>query len=112
MLDRAGEASRAAHRAELARDATVQRLGMAALAALALLVSGLTLRFARRFSAEVLRPMGLLRDSANNIEEPEQLQRLQALGCRTGQGFLLARPVPAATIDELLTKPHFSASGR
>jgi diguanylate cyclase len=38
------------------------------------------------------------------IEQPEQLARLQSLGCRTGQGFLLSRPVPAATIDELLAK--------
>ena len=37
------------------------------------------------------------------IEAPEQLARLQALGCPTGQGFLLSRPVPAAAIDELLT---------
>jgi EAL domain-containing protein (putative c-di-GMP-specific phosphodiesterase class I) len=39
------------------------------------------------------------------IEEPDQLARLQALGCQTGQGFLLARPVPAGTIDALLATP-------
>ena len=39
------------------------------------------------------------------IEAPEQLARLQALGCPTGQGFLLSRPVPAAAIDELLAAP-------
>jgi EAL domain-containing protein (putative c-di-GMP-specific phosphodiesterase class I) len=39
------------------------------------------------------------------IEEPGQLARLQALGCRTGQGFLLSRPMPAAAVDELLAAP-------
>jgi Amt family ammonium transporter len=39
------------------------------------------------------------------IEEPDQLSRLQGLGCQTGQGFLLSRPVPAATIDRLLATP-------
>jgi EAL domain-containing protein (putative c-di-GMP-specific phosphodiesterase class I) len=39
------------------------------------------------------------------IEEPDQLARLQGLGCRTGQGFLLARPMPAAAIGQLLAAP-------
>jgi EAL domain-containing protein (putative c-di-GMP-specific phosphodiesterase class I) len=39
------------------------------------------------------------------IEEPDQLARLQGLGCRTGQGFLLARPVPAEAIERLLASP-------
>jgi Amt family ammonium transporter len=39
------------------------------------------------------------------IEEPDQLARLQALGCRTGQGFLLSRPVQATAIEELLAAP-------
>ncbi len=39
------------------------------------------------------------------IEEPDQLTRLQEMGCRTGQGFLLARPVPAEDIDRLLASP-------
>ncbi|HEY3237927.1 MAG TPA: bifunctional diguanylate cyclase/phosphodiesterase [Acidimicrobiia bacterium] len=42
---------------------------------------------------------------AEGIEEPDQLARLRALGCRTGQGFLLSRPVPAAAIDRLLAAP-------
>ena len=36
------------------------------------------------------------------IEELDQLSRLQAMGCRIGQGFLLSRPVPAGAIDALL----------
>jgi EAL domain-containing protein (putative c-di-GMP-specific phosphodiesterase class I) len=39
------------------------------------------------------------------IEEPDQLARLQALGCRIGQGFLLSRPMPAAAIGQLLAAP-------
>jgi EAL domain-containing protein (putative c-di-GMP-specific phosphodiesterase class I) len=39
------------------------------------------------------------------IEEPDQVARLQALGCRVGQGFLLSRPVPTAAIDQLLATP-------
>jgi diguanylate cyclase (GGDEF)-like protein len=36
------------------------------------------------------------------IERPEELALVRALGCTSGQGFLLSRPVPAPTIDELL----------
>jgi Amt family ammonium transporter len=39
------------------------------------------------------------------IEEPDQLARLQEMGCRTGQGFLLSRPVPAEVIGRLLASP-------
>jgi diguanylate cyclase (GGDEF)-like protein len=39
------------------------------------------------------------------IEEPDQLSRLSALGCRIGQGFLMSRPVPAEAIDALLASP-------
>jgi EAL domain-containing protein (putative c-di-GMP-specific phosphodiesterase class I) len=46
------------------------------------------------------------------IEEPDQLARLQALGCRTGQGFLLSRPVAAAAIDQLLAHPRPSPTPR
>jgi diguanylate cyclase (GGDEF)-like protein len=39
---------------------------------------------------------------AEGIEEPAQLDLLRTLGCFTGQGYLLARPAPAATIEALL----------
>jgi len=39
---------------------------------------------------------------AEGIEEPEQLVMLQALGCRYGQGYLLARPMPEADLVRLL----------
>jgi diguanylate cyclase (GGDEF)-like protein len=37
------------------------------------------------------------------IEEEDQLQRLHDAGCEFGQGFLLARPLPAEQIEALLT---------
>jgi diguanylate cyclase (GGDEF)-like protein len=39
------------------------------------------------------------------IEELEQFSRLQTMGCRLGQGFLLSRPVSAEAIDALLAAP-------
>jgi diguanylate cyclase (GGDEF)-like protein len=40
------------------------------------------------------------------IEEPEQLVRLRALGCRVGQGYLLARPAHPDDIDALLVEAN------
>ena len=39
---------------------------------------------------------------AEGIEDPEQLAALRDAGCNTGQGFLFARPTPAADVPELL----------
>jgi diguanylate cyclase (GGDEF)-like protein len=85
ILDRAGEASRADARAALARDVRAEKFGMVALAALLVLMSGLMLRFARRLSVEVLRPVGLLRDAANRLASGEldhrvELHRADELG--------------------------------
>ncbi|MDQ1498099.1 MAG: hypothetical protein QOI86_1439 [Actinomycetota bacterium] len=85
MLDRGGEASRADARAELARDAQTEKVGTVALVALVFLMSGLMLRFARRLSAEVLRPVGSLRDAANQLASGEldhrvELHRADELG--------------------------------
>ena len=40
--------------------------------------------------------------TAEGIETPQQQEVLRALGCETGQGYLRARPAPAAEITELL----------
>jgi diguanylate cyclase (GGDEF)-like protein len=39
---------------------------------------------------------------AEGIETPEQHQQLRRLGCPLGQGYLLARPAPAETVQALL----------
>jgi diguanylate cyclase (GGDEF)-like protein/PAS domain S-box-containing protein len=40
--------------------------------------------------------------TAEGIETVEQLERLQALGCPHGQGYLFSRPVPASEVAALL----------
>jgi EAL domain-containing protein (putative c-di-GMP-specific phosphodiesterase class I) len=42
---------------------------------------------------------------AEGIEDARQLECLRAEGCGSGQGFLFAEPMDAATIDALLTRP-------
>ena len=39
---------------------------------------------------------------AEGIESEEQLAELKRLGCHLGQGYLLARPMPAAAVTKLL----------
>jgi EAL domain-containing protein (putative c-di-GMP-specific phosphodiesterase class I) len=41
---------------------------------------------------------------AEGIETRAQLERLRALGCEFGQGFLLAKPSPRGTARKLLAK--------
>ena len=42
---------------------------------------------------------------AEGIETDEQLRLLRQLGCRFGQGFLLARPMSAVAVTHLLRLP-------
>jgi len=51
-----------------------------------------------------------MRVTAEGIETIEQLAQVQALECHCGQGFLFARPIPAAEIEELLA--HRTTFGR
>jgi diguanylate cyclase (GGDEF)-like protein len=71
LLDRVGSANRAAVRSELANAAHNERDTMAVLALLELLAIVLAVRLARRLSTEVLRPVGILRDSANHLAAGE-----------------------------------------
>jgi EAL domain-containing protein (putative c-di-GMP-specific phosphodiesterase class I) len=45
-----------------------------------------------------------LRTVAEGIEEPVQRERLQAMGCDMGQGFLFARPLDATALQALLSE--------
>ncbi len=40
--------------------------------------------------------------TAEGIETADQLQRLQGLGCDTGQGFYLSRPLAAEAVEWML----------
>jgi diguanylate cyclase (GGDEF)-like protein len=46
-----------------------------------------------------------MRVIVEGIETPEQLRRLQALGCTYGQGYLFSRPLDPAGVRALLTPP-------
>jgi diguanylate cyclase (GGDEF)-like protein/PAS domain S-box-containing protein len=42
---------------------------------------------------------------AEGIERPEQLELLRAMGCGLGQGYLVARPMPAGAIESMAPEP-------
>ena len=67
LLDQAGTANRAAIREDLAQASQLARVGGAALIVLEFLAIALALRLAHQLSNEVLRPVGMLRDSANRL---------------------------------------------
>ena len=54
-----------------------------------------------------------LRCVAEGVERPAQHERLKELGCDYAQGFLLARPMTADALRELLgaTMPALVAAG-
>jgi EAL domain-containing protein (putative c-di-GMP-specific phosphodiesterase class I) len=43
-----------------------------------------------------------MRTVAEGIEQPEQAERLRALGCANGQGYYFARPLTADHLSQLL----------
>jgi diguanylate cyclase (GGDEF)-like protein len=47
---------------------------------------------------------------AEGVETVEQLNKLKALGCNYGQGYLLSRPVARAAAEQLLTQPQSAPS--
>jgi EAL domain-containing protein (putative c-di-GMP-specific phosphodiesterase class I) len=59
-------------------------------------------------AAALVRTIVALSDSlhlstvAEGIEQLDQAEHLRSLGCDRGQGFLFARPLPAAALTELL----------
>ena len=77
LLDEAGSAGRAAVRVDLAEATQFERGVMAFLGVLLLLAIALVARLARRLSAEILRPVGILRDSANHLAAGELDHRVE-----------------------------------
>jgi diguanylate cyclase (GGDEF)-like protein len=71
LLDQAGTLSRTANRSDLVKADRTERATLAVLGLLELLTLMLVLRLSRRLSIEVLRPVGLLRDSANHLANGE-----------------------------------------
>jgi len=53
---------------------------------------------------ELGRTLGLV-TLAEGIEEQDQFEGLRSENCNHGQGFLFSRPVPAASIEDLLVRP-------
>ncbi len=51
-----------------------------------------------------------LRTLAEGIETMEQRRRLLTMGCVLGQGYLFARPVPAAQVPALLRRGAVAAA--
>ena len=49
---------------------------------------------------------------AEGIEQPDQLAELLALGCDSGQGYLLSRPVPPEQLPALLSATLLDDEGR
>ena len=48
---------------------------------------------------------------AEGVETPEQVRALLALGCRTMQGFLFSRPVPAEQVPAAIRAAEQVALG-
>jgi diguanylate cyclase (GGDEF)-like protein len=63
-----------------------------------------TLTLLTRTVVQVGRDLGL-QVIAEGIEQPRQLIALREMGCRFGQGFLVARPMGAPGVEALLTRP-------
>jgi EAL domain-containing protein (putative c-di-GMP-specific phosphodiesterase class I) len=63
-----------------------------------------TLTLLTRTVVQVGRDLGL-QVIAEGIEQPRQLIALREMGCQSGQGFLVARPMAAAGVEALLTGP-------
>jgi EAL domain-containing protein (putative c-di-GMP-specific phosphodiesterase class I) len=61
-----------------------------------------------RAIVEIGRSLGMA-TIAEGIETPAQLERLRALGCGLGQGYLLERPLDAAAIRALVARPSHPA---
>jgi len=53
-----------------------------------------------------------MRVNAEGIETEQQLEMLTAMGCDEGQGYLLGRPAPAKTFEQLIARQAYKDSQR
>ena len=53
-----------------------------------------------------------IRTLAEGVESPAQARLLRALGCDEAQGYLYARPLPAAEVEQWLMANHSHPSGQ
>ena len=51
-----------------------------------------------------------LKTVAEGIETPAQLELLRAMGCQTGQGYYLARPLSVMQVEALIREPRAKAA--
>jgi EAL domain-containing protein (putative c-di-GMP-specific phosphodiesterase class I) len=49
---------------------------------------------------------------AEGIEEPRQLAELREMGCGYGQGYLVARPMAAPSVEALLRTPDVNGTAK
>lgn len=53
-----------------------------------------------------------MRTNAEGIETEQQLEMLAAMGCDEGQGYLLGRPAPARTFEQLIARQAYKDGQR
>ncbi len=53
-----------------------------------------------------------MRTNAEGIETEQQLEMLAAMGCNEGQGYLLGRPAPARTFEQLIARQAYKDGQR
>jgi diguanylate cyclase len=61
-----------------------------------------------RAVVELAHTLGL-KAVAEGVEDREQAEALELLGCELAQGFLFAKPMPATAMVETLTRIHAAA---
>ena len=115
-LDEAAEASRAQTRKDLADATDLERTMTVGTALASLLLVALMLRFARRLSSEVLRPVATLRDSAGrlatgDLDHRVEVQRADEIGDLATTFNAMADVIASSHRDLTLQASHDALTG-